>query len=216
MGARRGQSRPVHRRVLVLGGARSGKSSFAEGLAGTLGDPVLYVATATALDDEMVERIHHHQARRPGTWRTVEEPLVVASAVARSLDDARTVLLEDLTLLLANFMVGPDHAGAPQTAAEAERRTCEQLDALLQMPANLVLVSNEVGMGLVPTYPLGRAFRDALGRVNQRAAAQVSEVYFLLAGLPVMLKPSPAPASRWRLATRGQRGGEVSPSQERC
>jgi len=180
----------VNRRVLVLGGARSGKSSFAEGLAAAIGGPVLYVATATALDDEMAERIRQHQAQRPKEWRTLEEPVDVAAAVAGGLGDARTVLVEDLTLLLSNLMVGPDHDGAPDTAAAvgAERRACQELDALLRLPAHLILVSNEVGLGLVPAYPVGRAFRDALGRLNQRAAARVAEVYFLLAGLPVPLK----------------------------
>jgi adenosylcobinamide kinase / adenosylcobinamide-phosphate guanylyltransferase len=161
--------------VLVLGGARSGKSLFAERLAGECGGPVLYVATAEALDDEMAERIRRHRARRDPAWRTLEAAVDVASAVEASLQDARTVLVEDLTLLLANRL------DEDLAMAEVER--------LLALPANVVLVSNEVGMGLVPEHPLGRTFRDALGRLNQHAAGRAAEVYFVIAGLPLRLKP---------------------------
>jgi adenosylcobinamide kinase/adenosylcobinamide-phosphate guanylyltransferase len=165
-----------HRRVLVLGGARSGKSAFAERIAAECGEPVLYVATGLPLDDEMAERIRRHQARRSSAWRTLEEPRHVADAVQAQLGDARTVLLEDLTLLLSNVSVAEDVARA-------------EIDALFGLPAHAVLVSNEVGMGIVPEYPLGRAFRDALGRLNQHAAATADEVYLLVAGLPLRLKP---------------------------
>jgi adenosylcobinamide kinase/adenosylcobinamide-phosphate guanylyltransferase len=161
--------------VLVLGGARSGKSVFAERLAGECGQPVLYVATAEALDAEMAERISQHRARRDPGWRTLEAARDVGAAVATELADARTVLVEDLTLLLANTM--------DEDLARGE------VDALLALDANVVLVSNEVGMGVVPEYPLGRHFRDALGRLNQHAAAGASEVFFIIAGLPLRLKP---------------------------
>jgi adenosylcobinamide kinase / adenosylcobinamide-phosphate guanylyltransferase len=164
----------------VLGGARSGKSRFAEQLAADWGGPVLYVATATASDEEMAERIRRHRASRPVDWRTLEAPRDVAHAVRASLGEARTVLVEDLTLLLSNLFV--EQADAAETAAQAE------LDGLLRLEARLVLVSNEVGMGLVPEYPLGRQFRDALGRLNQLAAASVDEVHFLVAGVPLRLR----------------------------
>jgi adenosylcobinamide kinase/adenosylcobinamide-phosphate guanylyltransferase len=161
--------------VLVLGGARSGKSVFAERLAAECGGPVLYVATAEALDDEMAKRIRQHRARRDPGWRTLEAPRHVGPAVAAGLHDARTVLVEDLTLLLANTL--------DEDAARAE------VDTLLGLPSNVVLVSNEVGMGLVPEHPVGRQFRDALGRLNQHAAAGAGEVYCVIAGLPLRLKP---------------------------
>jgi adenosylcobinamide kinase/adenosylcobinamide-phosphate guanylyltransferase len=142
------------------------------------GEPVLYVATATALDEEMAERIREHQQRRPQGWRTLEVPVGVAAAVAAGLGAARTVVVEDLTLLLANITDAP------------EATAIQEVDQLLAVPANLVLVSNEVGMGVVPAYPAGRQFRDRLGRLNQHAAARADEVVLLVAGLPLRLKPS--------------------------
>jgi adenosylcobinamide kinase/adenosylcobinamide-phosphate guanylyltransferase len=159
----------------VLGGARSGKSSFAERLAGECGAPVLYVATAEALDEEMAERIRLHRAQRDPLWRTLEAARGVGEATRAALQNARTVLVEDLTLLLANQL--------------DEDVTRAEVDTLLGLPTNVVLVSNEVGMGLVPEHPLGRTFRDALGRLNQHAAAEAAEVYFVIAGLPLRLKP---------------------------
>jgi adenosylcobinamide kinase / adenosylcobinamide-phosphate guanylyltransferase len=217
------------KRILVLGGARSGKSTFAERLAAECGEPVLYVATATVTDDEMAARIARHRAQRPASWRTLEEPLHVAQRVATVLmleahdapaaEDApatdaphaqtcATVLIEDLTLLLSNLMAanaskvnteseggasevrGVSEAGGAteDTAGEAERAALEDLSGLLGLAANVVLVSNEVGMGIVPPYPLGRVFRDALGRLNQAAAGGCDEVYLLVAGLPLRLK----------------------------
>jgi adenosylcobinamide kinase / adenosylcobinamide-phosphate guanylyltransferase len=164
---------------LILGGARSGKSAFAEGLASELGGPVVYVATATAADEEMAERIAHHRARRRADWQTLEARMDLASRVA-NLQEVKTVLVEDLTLLLSNHM--------ERDELRAEAHTLTEIEALLQMEANVVLVSNEVGMGLVPPYPLGRKFRDALGRVNQAAARDCSEVYFVVAGLPLRMK----------------------------
>jgi adenosylcobinamide kinase / adenosylcobinamide-phosphate guanylyltransferase len=186
---------PPYRRVLVLGGARSGKSAFAERLAATLGEPVLFVATATPDDAEMAERIRRHRERRPRGWRTVEAPLRPAEAVPDELGEARTVLVEDLTLLLSNVMSDPAHCEPADEqdaidALAAEQAVAAELESLLQVPAHMVLVSNEVGMGLVPLYPLGRAFRDALGRINQLAAARADDVFLLVAGVPLRVKPA--------------------------
>jgi adenosylcobinamide kinase / adenosylcobinamide-phosphate guanylyltransferase len=193
------------RKIFVLGGARSGKSGFAERLAVECGEPILYVATATASDAEMAERIARHRGQRPSTWRTLEAPTELASAVARARagDDlagrptsvaggAATVLVEDLTLLLSNLIVS-DTGGAESHAIgeavdAAERNAMAEVEALLALDAHVILVSNEVGMGVVPEHPLGRYFRDALGRVNQAAAAACGEVYLLVAGLPLRLK----------------------------
>jgi len=183
----------------VLGGARSGKSAFAERLARECGEPVVYVATATAGDAEMAERIALHRAQRPAAWRTLEAPrdvaerirteLVDTQHIARELADAErirselgaaTVLVEDLTLLLSNLMADDERG--------AEAHAVAEVNALLALQANVVLVSNEVGLGVVPPYALGRVFRDALGRLNQLAAAACGEVYLLVAGLPLQLK----------------------------
>ena len=164
------------RRVLVLGGARSGKSAFAERLAMECGPPVLYLATATASDDEMAERIRLHRQRRPAAWLTAESPRSLHVATG----SARTLIVEDLTLLLNNLML--------EAPAEAELRARDEVDAVLTLSAHVILVSNEVGMGIVPATLLGREFRDALGRLNQHAAAAVEEAYFLVASLPLRLK----------------------------
>ena len=169
----------VARRILVLGGARSGKSAFAERLAVECGEPVLYVATAAALDEEMAQRIAEHRRRRPATWRTLEAAHGLAEQIGATAGDARTVLIEDLTLLLTNLMLR-GHDG--ESAAVAE------FNALQALRTHLIVVSNEVGMGIVPHTPLGRSFRDALGRLNQHAAQHLTEVYVLFAGLPLRLK----------------------------
>ena len=180
------------RKVLVLGGARSGKSTFAERLAAECGEPVLYVATATVVDDEMAERIALHQRRRPTTWRTLEAPTGLTRSVLAALadnanrsssappGDPPTLLVEDLTLLLSNLF------GEDESIAEAQ--AAEEVTGIVACEANVILVSNEVGMGLVPPYPLGRRFRDALGRLNQLAAAQANEAYLVVAGVPLRLK----------------------------
>ncbi len=163
-----------------MGGARSGKSAFAQRLAAECGEPVVYVATAAASDAEMAERIARHRAQRPPTWRTIEAPSELAEHVRSENEAPALVLVEDLTLLLSNHM---EHH-----TATAEKQTIGEVEALLTLDAHVILVANEVGMGIVPPYPLGRAFRDAMGRVNQAAAAMCHEVYLIVAGLPLRLK----------------------------
>jgi len=165
---------------LVLGGVRSGKSSFAERLAAECGEPILYVATAEALDEEMAERIALHRLQRPAPWRTLEAPRNVAAQVAAEIGAAQTVVVEDLTLLLSNLMT--------EDEISAEQRATHEVNELIALRAHIILVTNEVGMGVVPPYPLGRLFRDSLGRVNQSAALACSEVYFVVAGVPLRLK----------------------------
>ncbi|CAA7616401.1 bifunctional adenosylcobinamide kinase/adenosylcobinamide-phosphate guanylyltransferase [Magnetospirillum sp. UT-4] len=163
--------------TLVLGGARSGKSAHAEGLLA--GGPALYLATGQAFDDEMAARIGDHRRRRGPDWTTVEEPLELAEALDRHLDPRRPVLVDCLTLWISNLM----HAGR-DVAAETEK-----LAEVVADPAGpVVLVSNEVGLGLVPDNALGRAFRDHQGRVNQRMAQACRRVVFVAAGLPLILK----------------------------
>jgi adenosylcobinamide kinase/adenosylcobinamide-phosphate guanylyltransferase len=164
--------------TLVLGGARSGKSAYAERLIGEHG---LYLATAEAGDEEMAERIRAHRERRSAGWKTVEEPLDLAGALERDADADGPVLVDCLTLWLSNLMaVGRD----------VETETRRLTDRLRTLPCPVVLVSNEVGLGLVPATPLGRAFRDHAGRLNQRMAAAADRVIFVAAGLPLTLKDS--------------------------
>jgi adenosylcobinamide kinase/adenosylcobinamide-phosphate guanylyltransferase len=178
--------------ILVLGGARSGKSDFALKLAQEAGGRLLYVATAQPGDEEMRCRIARHRRVRSQSWRLLEEPLAIGAALAPLLDDADVVLIDCLTIWVSNLLLSAlpgGIVGGPVEAAAAERVVDEAIDALLQSygdgTASLIVVSNEVGLGLVPEHPLGRLFRDALGRANQRVAAQADKVYLLVAGMAV-------------------------------
>jgi len=178
------------RLLLVLGGARSGKSTYAQQLAQELGGSrVLFVATAQAWDEEMAQRITQHQQERPVAWRTLETPHHVGQAIALKLDDATVVLVDCLTLLVSNTMLRLSASPDPAAAAAAVQT---ELTALLQTcqanGATYIVVSNEVGLGLVPDNPLGRLYRDLLGRANQTLAAQAEAVYFMVAGLAVDVK----------------------------
>jgi adenosylcobinamide kinase / adenosylcobinamide-phosphate guanylyltransferase len=166
--------------TLVLGGARSGKSSFAERLARETGLKRVYVATAQAFDAEMSERIAKHRADRANDgWRTVEEPIKLAEVIMREAKADTVLLVDCLTLWLSNLMLAELDGSAMQI---------ELLNALREAQGPVVFVSNEVGMGLVPETPLGRRFRDAQGRLNQAIAARVPHVIFVAAGLPITLK----------------------------
>ncbi|MBS0532249.1 MAG: bifunctional adenosylcobinamide kinase/adenosylcobinamide-phosphate guanylyltransferase [Proteobacteria bacterium] len=165
--------------TLVLGGARSGKSAFAETLVGDSGLAPIYLATADAGDDEMKARIAQHRKRRGNGWHTVEEPLALIDVLTRESRTGHAVLVDCLTLWLSNLM----HA---ERDPEVEARRLTRFLGVAQHP--IVFVSNEVGMGLVPETPLGRAFRDAQGRLNQIVAAAVPNVVFVAAGLPLWLK----------------------------
>lgn len=174
------------RMVLLLGGARAGKSQFAERLAERWGNRVLYVATAQAGDAEMQARVEQHRARRPAHWHTVEEPLAVASAVEPYLPEADTVLLDCMTLWASNVLIAE---GDPARAQERLLAEIERLvEACRRRGVLLLVVSNEVGQGVVPAYPLGRQFRDVLGRANQLLARHADAVLYFIAGLPVELK----------------------------
>lgn len=167
--------------TLVLGGARSGKSVFAEQLVEASGLERVYLATATAEDDEMRSRIAHHRERRGNGWITVEEPLALVDALTREATRGRAVLVDCLTLWLSNLMFsGRD--------PDVEARRLTRFLGVARYP--IIFVSNEVGLGLVPETPLGRSFRDAQGRLNQIIAAAVPDVVFIAAGLPLWLKRS--------------------------
>lgn len=186
------------RRVLVLGGAGSGKSGFAERLAASYGRPVVYVATGEAGDDEMAERIRRHRARRPAGWLTVEERCNVTEALARTATLSATWLIDSVTLLVASAMTRAPEAGAPARAGDrAEATVLRELDGVFALAearnAHVVLVSDEVGMGVVPDHPSGRRFRDLLGRANQHLSERCDEVYLVVAGLAIECKSRAVP-----------------------
>lgn len=170
---------PLPRPTLVLGGARSGKSRHAERLVLASGLAPVYVATAEALDDEMAARIAEHRARRGPAWRTVEEPVDLIGVLERECAPARAVLVDCLTLWLTNLMVRKR-----PVRVEVERLSA----ALPGLPGLLVLVSNEVGQGVVPEGAMARAFIDHAGRLHQRIAELAGAVVFMTAGLPHRLK----------------------------
>ena len=163
--------------TLVLGGARSGKSRYAENLVAALPPPWTYIATAEAGDDEMAARIKAHRARRGASWHTIEAPLDLATALAASGGTA--TMVDCLTLWLSNLLL----AGADM---ENEIERLEQ--SLAETMAPVVLVANEVGSGIVPEHALGRKFRDLQGVLNQRLAARADRVVLMVAGLPLAVK----------------------------
>jgi len=175
--------------TLVLGGARSGKSSHAQQLARERGgDDVLFVATAQALDDEMAARIKAHRADRPAAWRTLEAPRHVGEAILQA-EPCAVVLVDCLTLLVSNaVLVLPESASVAEAEAAALAEVEELIVAYRRGAARWIVISNEVGLGLVPPYPVGRAYRDALGRANQRLASEADEVLFMVAGIPMKVK----------------------------
>jgi len=150
---------------------------------------VLFVATAEARDEEMEARIEAHRRGRPPGWRTVEAPTQTSKAIAAALDDARVVLVDCLTLLVSNVMLSfGDEPDASEAEAAVVTEVKEIIRACTETTATFVIVSNEVGLGLVPGNPLGRLYRDLLGRANQLLAARASRVYWMVAGLPIELK----------------------------
>nr|WP_221403992.1 bifunctional adenosylcobinamide kinase/adenosylcobinamide-phosphate guanylyltransferase [Pseudoduganella umbonata] len=180
---------------MVLGGARSGKSAHAERLAAQSGKEVVYVATASAGDAEMARRIATHRADRPAEWTTVEEPLALAAVLERWRAPHRLVLVDCLTLWLTNLLFA-DGTEYPDVGAIAlPRRFHDERAALLAQvrkdAGDIVFVSNEVGMGIVPFGAVTRAFTDEAGRLNQAVAAACDNVVFVAAGLPLVLKGAP-------------------------
>ncbi|GAB3378636.1 bifunctional adenosylcobinamide kinase/adenosylcobinamide-phosphate guanylyltransferase [Lysobacter fragariae] len=168
---------------LILGGARSGKSALAERLAAASGRDVVYIATAQARDGEMARRIAHHRAQRPAHWACVEEPLALADVLRLQASEGRCLLVDCLTLWLSNLLGDAD-----------PDRLARERDALLgtlpALPGKIVLVGNEVGLGIVPMGEVTRRFVDEAGRLHQALGAQCTNVIFTAAGLPLVLKGS--------------------------
>ncbi|MGF9714611.1 bifunctional adenosylcobinamide kinase/adenosylcobinamide-phosphate guanylyltransferase [Paenibacillus naphthalenovorans] len=176
-------------KVLVTGGARSGKSSFAESYAATLGAQGLYIATSQAYDDEMKERIAMHRRERDERgfpWITAEEPYDLAGALLRA--ESPVVLVDCLTLWLSNWLLRLEQEPETGRLGGLEAKIDELAEVFGSLDRPVVLVTNEVGSGLVPEYKLGRVFRDLSGRMNQRLARIADQVFLVTAGIPVELK----------------------------
>jgi len=203
--------------ILILGGARSGKSRFAQQMAEKLGGKVLFVATGQPLDDEMALRIEEHKRRRPENWRTLEIDIQVSQKLEEQIGDADVVLLDCLTLLVSNIIINEGRESSchcepfaschsegekrPKNLAqgklreaisEAEKRVIDEIEELIECinkhKGSFIIVSNEVGLGLVPENKLGRLYRDLLGKANQLLAQHANEVYFMASGIPVKIK----------------------------
>ncbi|MFC2060686.1 bifunctional adenosylcobinamide kinase/adenosylcobinamide-phosphate guanylyltransferase [Chloroflexota bacterium] len=182
--------------ILLIGGARSGKSDFAQELAQKSGEPVLFVATAVAGDEEMQHRIENHLLARPATWTTLEVTTHIGSHIERKIGRAQVVIVDCITLLVSNvFGQYSDQAGEPTEAQLIEKSAIDEIGELIECiehtNASFIIVTNEVGTGLVPANRAGRLYRDLLGKANQLLAQRADEVYLMVAGLPVKIKPSP-------------------------
>jgi adenosylcobinamide kinase / adenosylcobinamide-phosphate guanylyltransferase len=175
--------------TLILGGARSGKTSYAQEQARQIGGNVLYVATAAAGDDEMRMRIEAHRASRPVEWQTLEATLQVGETLISNQVRAQVVIIDCITLLVSNVLLSLSEDAAFD---EVEQKVQVEIDALLkahsEMGGQWFIVSNEVGLGLVPPYPLGRFYRDLLGWANQALARSANRVIFMVAGIPTIIK----------------------------
>jgi adenosylcobinamide kinase/adenosylcobinamide-phosphate guanylyltransferase len=168
--------------ILILGGARSGKSQFALSLGGKMPGQKIFVATAEALDAEMAERIHRHREMRSKEWKTVEEPIHLCDLLAIKSKDGRLILIDCLTLWLSNLLQKDENSKT------IEIQINRLIESLKKTERNVILVSNEVGWGIVPDNPLSRKFRDLTGLMNQKVAETADTVYLVSAGIPVRIK----------------------------
>jgi len=179
------------RLILLLGGARGGKSDYAQRLAqdaARVSDgEVCFIATAQGLDEDMAKRIARHRTERPSNWRTIEEPCQIDEAF-RQASEARIVIVDCLTLFVSNWLMR--HEDEHECEQLVRRITREFLELAQTQQQTIICVSNEVGLGIVPDTRMGRVFRDLLGRVNQDFAAAADEVYLLVAGVPMQVKPT--------------------------
>ncbi|MCL1981442.1 MAG: bifunctional adenosylcobinamide kinase/adenosylcobinamide-phosphate guanylyltransferase [Proteobacteria bacterium] len=181
--------------ILVTGGARSGKSSFAEQLAAGLGQNIVYIATARVLDDEMAERIARHRRQRPAAWQTHETPDFPSRVIAEQGQRCDALLLDCLTVLTTNLILAQSvdwRTPAMEKLNEVEALVMAEIEAIVAAAstsrADLVAVTNEVGCGIVPGSSMARFFRDCAGRVNQRMAAAAAEVFLVVSSIPVRIK----------------------------
>ena len=173
--------------IFITGGARSGKSVFAEKRAREFGAPLVYLATAQALDSEMAERVRRHRERRGGEWSTIEEPIHLSQALARCDGQYQVILVDCVTLWLSNLLF--KYEESVEHCEERIREDLQRLKSTLHgMVTPVILVSNEVGMGIVPDNALARMFRDIAGTTNQTLAGVANEVHAVISGIPLRLK----------------------------
>ena len=180
--------------TLIIGGARSGKSHFAQELAMKSAQPVLFVATAEAGDEEMRQRIEEHQKARPAGWETLEVSTRIGSQIRQKIGKAQTVIVDFITLLVNNIFnqyydPTTEQIDSPLIEKEVMAEIDELVDCINQVKANFIIVTNEVGLGLVPADKMSRLYRDLLGRANQILAQRADEVLLMVAGIPVPVKP---------------------------
>ncbi len=181
--------------ILIIGGARSGKSRFAQELALELGESVLFVATAVAGDEEMQHRIEEHQRARSAAWATLEVTTHIASQIEQKISEAQVVVVDCITLLVNNIFSQyyndqtSEQIDAPLIEKKVTSEISELVECINHIDASFIIVTNEVGMGLVPANKMGRLYRDLLGKANQLLAQEADEVYLMVAGLPVQIKP---------------------------
>ncbi|MEL7562124.1 bifunctional adenosylcobinamide kinase/adenosylcobinamide-phosphate guanylyltransferase [Dehalogenimonas sp. 4OHTPN] len=182
------------RTVLLIGGARSGKSSYAEDLARQIGGEVLFVATAEARDEEMQRRIKVHQKSRPTHWHTLEAPCRVGSCISQDDRQINVVVLDCVTLLVNNILcqhmaIHDENVDEKAVETDVKAEVNAIIDCMEKSPATYILVTNEVGEGIIPLGATTRIYRDVLGRANQMLARAVDEVYLMVAGIPLRVKP---------------------------
>jgi adenosylcobinamide kinase / adenosylcobinamide-phosphate guanylyltransferase len=175
--------------ILITGGARSGKSTLAQELGKKAAGQVLFVATAEAGDPEMKRRISAHKKSRPAGWKTLEIQTHIGNKVAKELGDARTVIIDDITLLVMNVFTACGEASKADILEKAVTAEIEELIGCIdKCKADFVIVTNEVGLGIIPADIVSRQYRDLLGKANRLLAARADEVYFMVAGIPLMVK----------------------------
>ena len=181
--------------IFIIGGARSGKSHYAQELALKSPQPVMFVATAEAGDAEMRQRIENHRKSRPATWKTLEVTTRIGRKISQKMGGAQTVIVDCITLLVNNIFkqhgnLTDETINASLIEKEVTAEINELVNCIKQANANFIIVSNELGLGLVPADRISRLYRDLLGKANQTLAQNVDEVYFMAAGLPLLLKPA--------------------------
>ena len=179
--------------ILITGGARSGKSKYAQELAGKLDNKVLFVATAEALDEEMSVRITEHRKTRPLEWQTLEATCDIGNQIRKNISGANVVIIDCITLLLNNIFsieYRNNEVQASVIVAKINNETINLRNQIFEIPAIFIIVTNEVGSGIVPDNGMARLYRDLLGKTNQLLAEQAEEVFLMVAGIPLKIKPT--------------------------